>query len=82
MKIQNGYRFLKVGPSGGYKAEHRIIAEKALGRPMKMGEVVHHFNGDRLDNRNQNLMICSKTYHQCLHRKMSQLYMQEHFSDT
>ncbi len=78
MKIQNGYRFIKVGK--GYKPEHRIIAEKALGRLLERGEIVHHFNGDRLDNRNKNLLVCTKSYHQCLHRKMSSLYMQEHFS--
>ena len=37
--------------------EHRIVAEKMLGRPLKKGEVVHHIDGDKRNNSPDNLMV-------------------------
>ncbi len=59
--------------------EHIVIAERALGRPMKnLGrgnpdtEVVHHIDGDKTNNAPSNLLVCTHRYHTELHHRLEQ----------
>lgn len=49
--------------------EHRIIAELMMGRPLRKGEVVHHIDGDKLNNRSDNLMVFASQAEHARHHK-------------
>ena len=46
---------------------YRLIAEQSLGRPLEKNEIVHHINGRKLDNREENLCICTRAEHVSIH---------------
>lgn len=61
---------------GEWEFEHRLVAQRALGRKLKPGEQVHHVYGDKLDNKR--LVICSEEYHLDLHKRQKAKYGQWH----
>lgn len=62
------YRYKTVKRGGKTVLLHRWLVEQQLGRPLAPGEQVHHRNGDRHDNRLENLQVMSATEHQGHHK--------------
>lgn len=77
LKTRSKLRALHLGQGKGKSYEktfgrhtHRVVAEWVLGRALKPGEVVHHINRDKRDNRPENLMIFpSQAEHAAWHQK-------------
>ena len=57
-----------------YTMEHRLILEQKLGRKLKRSEHGHHINGNKQDNRPENLEVFSSNgKHVAFHHKLCAL---------
>ena len=69
-----GYILIRARRGSPQKFEHRVIAEKALGKPLPEGAVVHHHGGETSENHG-NLVLCQDAaYHSFLHIRTRALH--------
>jgi len=73
----SSHGYVVVWTPEGRQYEHIVVAEKAIGRKLKYitpghpdNEVVHHINGYKLNNGNNNLLVCTHAYHTELHHRL------------
>lgn len=66
----HGYKEIPLGKANKKILEHRLVVEQSIGRKLSRLEHIHHINGDKLDNRIENLLILSPSEHSKLHMEM------------
>lgn len=74
----NGYYMLFVGKHHhladvrGYAYEHRLNAEKKIGRKLLPGEQVHHIDENKINNEENNLEVFQSRAHHYLKHRMKE----------
>ena len=70
-KSKNKYGYIVIYDKSfknGYYLEHRFIMENKIGRKLTSSEHIHHINGNKSDNRIENLEIISNGDHKRFHQ--------------
>ena len=55
--INHSSGYVQEKQGGKWSMQHRIVMERAIGRKIRESERVHHKNGERDDNRPENLEL-------------------------
>ena len=75
----DGYMMLHVGGDRGvsnwgqYRKEHKVVMENKIGRQLKKQEVVHHIDGNKINNNENNLWLANHRGHRKAHVSLQQI---------
>lgn len=56
-----------------YRKEHLVVMEKFLGRQLNKNEVIHHIDGDKINNTIDNLWLTSSKGHRKAHTSLQDI---------
>lgn len=69
-KVPEGCRFSCMKGNNGYIAIQRLTVAAFLQRPLKTKEIVHHINGNIIDDRIENLELLNRSKHTSIHNRL------------
>lgn len=64
LSIENPAGYWRIKTESGWRRLHRVIMEAHLGRKLRSDEQVDHINGNKKDNRIENLQVLRNSDHQ------------------
>ena len=65
----NHYKTIQI--DGKQVRLHRFLMEQKIGRKLCFNEIVHHINGNKFDNRIENLEVVSRSDHMKMHTEVA-----------
>lgn len=73
LKLCCFFHYKKENNKYGKKYVHDFIVSKLIGRNLYRNEIVHHIDGNSLNNDINNLILLENSYHTSLHKQLQQL---------